>query len=100
MFRLIEDLITGLGPAGYILVQHADNDKVDTVTDRLVQALVQHFAAPDFYLKRIRDLLSYYQKPVDDVATGVRAQEVDRLTVDMSLAFRELSARSDKALNP
>ena len=99
LFRIMEDLITGLEPAGYTLVHHADSDEVDAATDRLAQALMQHFAAPEFYLKRIQDLLTYYQKPVDHVTTMVRTQEVERLAAAMILAFQALFERSIKALD-
>ena len=98
-FKTIENLVTSLQSCGYTLVQHTITESDDPAGNRLAQLLAQQFNNPDFYLKRIQDVLGYYQKSVDFVAATARSEELDRFGASLRSAYRDLLQRSDIALD-
>ena len=98
-FKVIESLITGLQSCGYSLSHTLTAEPTEAVTLKLAQLLVRDLHAPAYYLKRIHDLLTYYHKQVDDQSDAIRQKEVDRVTTNLQLAYRDLVQRSSKALD-
>lgn len=98
-FKMIENLVTSLQSCGYTLVQHVGAESMEGAGNRLAQLLAQQFNSPDFYLKRIQDVLGYYQKTVDLVAATARQDEIARFAINLRAAYRLLLQRSDAALD-
>jgi hypothetical protein len=98
-FKAIENLVTSLQSCGYTLIRHAEPDASDPSGNRLAHSLAQQFNRPDFYLKRIQDVLDYYQKPADFVAATARHDALESVAANLRSAYRELLLRSDTALD-
>lgn len=95
-FKIIEGLITGLQQCGYQLVQTGPDRSAERATLDLSVKLASEFDGPEFYVRRIHELLDYYQKLSHDVTASARDAAAGAIGATLHDAWLTLLQRTGR----
>jgi hypothetical protein len=100
VFSAVEQLITSMHVHGFCLAHVAGHaTPPEKSAQELAQALAQHVELPSHYIKRLQDVLTYYQKsPATFIDSGSEKTLLHSASAIES-AYEELLDRTTKALD-
>jgi hypothetical protein len=100
VFSVVEQLITSLHIHGFCLAHIAGHvTPPEKSAQEMAQALAQHFELPAHYIKRLQDVLTYYQKSPDSLIDGGQEQSMLHSASAIKEAHEEMLDRTTKALD-
>lgn len=100
VFSAVEQLITSLHVHGFCLTHVAGHAiPPEKSAQEMAQALAQHFELPTHYIKRLQDVLAYYQKSPDNLVDGEHGKSMLYSASAIEAAYEEFLDRTTKALD-
>lgn len=100
VFSAIEQLITSLHVHGFCLTHVAGRTTPpEKSAQEMAQALAQQFELPTHYIKRLQDVLAYYQKSPDYLIDGGQGKGMLYSASAIEAAYEEFLDRTTKALD-
>lgn len=100
VFSAVEQLITSLPVHGFCLAHVAGHaTPPEKSAQEMAQALAQHFELPAHYIKRLQDVLAYYQKSPDSLVDSGQGKSMLYSASAIEAAYEEFLDRTTKALD-